>query len=118
MRDFADVIGFVHRLPPFCTPNDNSGNPHHCDVGRDIAYYKGIGGNNRIVSDLHLAENLGSSINRDVVPDDRRAFRARKTDRHLVENCTIFANLDSRNMRTVAMENLKPGPDLRAAAES
>ena len=118
MRDFADVIGFVHRLPPFCTPNDNSGNPQHCDVGRDIAYYKGIGGNNRIVSDLHLAENLGSSINDDVVPDDRRAFRARKTDRHLLENCTIFANLDSRNMRTVAMENLKPGPDLRAAVES
>ena len=112
------MIGVVLQLLPFRTPNDKSGNPHHCDVGRDIAYYKGIGGNNRIVSDLHLAENLGSSINDDVVPDDRRAFRARKTDRHLLENCTIFANLDSRNMRTVAMENLKPGPDLRAAAES
>ena len=118
MRDFADVIGFVHRLPPFCTPNDNSGNPHYCDVGRDIAYYKRIGGNDRIVSDLHLAENLGSSINRDVVPDDRQAFRAPKTDRHVLENCTIFANLVSRNMRTVAMKNLKPGPDLRAAGES
>ena len=103
MRDFADVIGFVHRLPPFCTPNDNSGNPQHCDVGRDIAYYKGIGGNNRIVSDLHLAENLGSSINRDVVPDGRRVFQVQPTDRNLVINCTIFANLVSRNIRTVAM---------------
>src|SRR3974390_653835 len=112
------MIGVVLQLLPFRTPNDKSGNTHHCDVGRDIAYYKGIGVNNRIVSDLHLAENLGSSINDDVVPDDRRAFRARKTDRHLLENCTIFANLDSRNMRTVAMENFKPGPDLRAAAES
>ena len=115
MRDFADVIGFVHRLPPFCTPNDNSGNPHHCGVGRDIAYYKGIGGNNRIVSDLHPADNLCSCVDRDVVPDARRVFQVQPTDRNLVINCTIFANLVSRNKRTVATRNQKPGPDLRIA---